>query len=131
MYLRNLMAMDTEEMIRAQPMDAAIVIGDARLQLASQPPGRFDILVIDAFSSDAIPLHLLTSEAIGIYARAMKPDGVLLIHISNRFFALEPVLAAEAKARKKREKRKRQQEKKRALAAQQTQRLSQRPGRAS
>ncbi|ABF54441.1 spermidine synthase [Sphingopyxis alaskensis] len=79
--------------------DAAIVIGDARLQLANQPPGRFDIVVIDAFSSDAIPLHLLTSEAIGIYARAMKPDGVLLIHISNRFFALEPVLAAEAKAR--------------------------------
>lgn len=79
--------------------DAAIVIGDARLQLASQPPGRFDVIVIDAFSSDAIPLHLLTREAIGIYARAMKPDGILLIHISNRFFALEPVLAAEAKAR--------------------------------
>jgi SAM-dependent methyltransferase len=79
--------------------DAAIVIGDARLQLASQPPGRFDIVVIDAFSSDAIPLHLLTSEAIGIYARAMKPGGILLVHISNRFFGLEPVLAAEAKAR--------------------------------
>ncbi len=79
--------------------DASIVVGDARLQIASQPPGRFDIIVIDAFSSDAIPLHLLTSEAIGIYARAMKPDGILLVHISNRFFGLEPVLAAEAKAR--------------------------------
>ena len=79
--------------------EAPIVVGDARLQIANQPPGRFDIVVIDAFSSDAIPLHLLTSEAIGIYARAMKPDGILLIHISNRFFGLEPVLAAEAKAR--------------------------------
>ena len=79
--------------------DTPIVLGDARLQLAKQPAGRFDILVIDAFSSDAIPLHLLTREAIGVYARALKPDGVLLIHISNRFFDLEPVLAAEAKGR--------------------------------
>ena len=79
--------------------DTPIVIGDARLQIAQQPAGRFDILVIDAFSSDAIPLHLLTKEAIGIYDRALKPDGILLIHISNRFFGLEPVLAAEAKAR--------------------------------
>ncbi|PAL20502.1 fused MFS/spermidine synthase [Sphingopyxis sp. GW247-27LB] len=79
--------------------DTPIVIGDARLEIAKQPPGRFDILVIDAFSSDAIPLHLLTKEAVGIYARALKPDGILLIHISNRFFDLEPVLAAEAKAR--------------------------------
>ncbi|KTE02684.1 hypothetical protein ATE68_07695 [Sphingopyxis sp. H038] len=79
--------------------DTPIVIGDARLQLANQPAGRFDVIVIDAFSSDAIPLHLLTKEAIGIYARALKPDGILLIHISNRFFDLEPVLAAEAKAR--------------------------------
>ncbi|WP_432769264.1 MAG: fused MFS/spermidine synthase [Sphingopyxis sp.] len=76
-----------------------IEIGDARLRIADGPAARFDILVIDAFSSDAIPLHLLTKEAIGIYARALKPDGVLLIHISNRFFGLEPVLAAEAQAR--------------------------------
>jgi SAM-dependent methyltransferase len=76
-----------------------IVIGDARLQIAQQPAGHFDIIVIDAFSSDAIPLHLLTSEAIGIYKRALKPDGILLIHISNRFFGLEPVLAEEARAR--------------------------------
>jgi len=79
--------------------DVPIVLGDARLELAKQPPGRLDILVIDAFSSDAIPLHLLTKEAVGIYARALRPDGILLIHISNRFFDLEPVLAAEAKAR--------------------------------
>ncbi|MDO9364413.1 MAG: fused MFS/spermidine synthase [Sphingopyxis sp.] len=79
--------------------DTSIVIGDARLQLAKQPPGRFDVIVIDAFSSDAIPLHLLTKEAIGIYSRALKPDGILLIHISNRFFDLEPVLAEEGKKR--------------------------------
>ena len=79
--------------------DTPIVIGDARLQIAEQPAGRFDVLVIDAFSSDAIPLHLLTKEAIGIYQRALKPDGILLIHISNRFFGLEPVLAEEARAR--------------------------------
>ncbi len=79
--------------------DTPIVLGDARLQLEKHAPASFDILVIDAFSSDAIPLHLLTKEAIGIYARALKPNGVLLIHISNRFFGLEPVLAAEAKAR--------------------------------
>lgn len=79
--------------------DVPIVIGDARLQIAKLPPAQFDILVIDAFSSDAIPLHLLTAEAIGIYARALKPGGVLLIHISNRFFELEPVLSTEARAR--------------------------------
>lgn len=79
--------------------DAPVVIGDARLQIEKLPPAQFDILVIDAFSSDAIPLHLLTKEAIGIYARALKPGGVVLIHISNRFFGLEPVLAAEADAR--------------------------------
>ncbi len=79
--------------------DVPIVIGDARLRIAQQPAAEFDILIIDAFSSDAIPLHLLTAEAVGIYARALKPGGILLIHISNRFFDLEPVLAAEAKAR--------------------------------
>ncbi|MGN6692143.1 MAG: spermidine synthase [Sphingopyxis sp.] len=79
--------------------DVPIVIGDARLRIATLPPAQFDILIIDAFSSDAIPLHLLTAEAIGIYARALKPGGILLVHISNRFFDLEPVLSAEAKAR--------------------------------
>ncbi len=79
--------------------DAPVVLGDARLMLEKTPPKTFDILVIDAFSSDAIPLHLLTKEAIDIYARALKDDGLLLLHISNRFFDLEPVLAADAAAR--------------------------------
>jgi SAM-dependent methyltransferase len=78
---------------------APIVIGDARLKLAEVPPGSLDILVVDAFSSDAIPLHLLTREAYEIYFRALAPDGLLLVHISNRFVDLEPVLAAQARAR--------------------------------
>ena len=76
-----------------------VAIGDARLELAKAAPGSFDVLAIDAFSSDAIPLHLLTDEAIGVYLRALAPDGLLLIHISNRYIQLEPVLAAIARHR--------------------------------
>jgi hypothetical protein len=76
-----------------------VVIGDARLKLADVPDNSFDVLVVDAFSSDAIPLHLLTVEASAVYFRALAPDGVLLIHISNRFVDLQPVLAALARER--------------------------------
>ncbi len=75
-----------------------ITLGDARLTLADVPKGTFDILALDAFSSDSIPLHLLTSEAFATYRRALKPDGLLLVHISNRYIDLNPVVAAEAKA---------------------------------
>lgn len=78
---------------------AQVVIGDARLKLAEVPPGSLDILVVDAFSSDAIPLHLLTDEAYDVYFRALAPDGLLLVHVSNRFIDLEPVLAALARER--------------------------------
>jgi spermidine synthase len=74
-------------------------IGDARLTLAKQPAAALDILVMDVFSSDAVPTHLLTREAFSIYDRVLAKDGVLLIHISNRYLDLEPVLASEAKAR--------------------------------
>ena len=77
--------------------DAPVVIGDARLNLAELPRGSLDILVVDAFSSDAIPLHLLTREAYAVYFRALAPDGFLLVHISNRFVDLEPVLATLAR----------------------------------
>ncbi|MCA0903479.1 spermidine synthase [Qipengyuania aquimaris] len=77
--------------------EAEIIIGDARLELAALPSDAFDVLVIDAFSSDSIPLHLLTREAIAVYRRVMQPDGVLLIHISNRFIKLEPVIEALAR----------------------------------
>ena len=78
---------------------APVVIGDARLELAREPAGSIDVLAVDAFSSDAIPLHLLTHEAFGVYLRALSPSGILLVHISNRYIELEPVLAAEAKRR--------------------------------
>ena len=77
--------------------DARIVVGDARLKLAEEPDNRFDLLVVDAFSSDAIPLHLLTREAFETYRRTLGPNGVLIVHISNRFLDLEPVVAALAK----------------------------------
>jgi SAM-dependent methyltransferase len=76
---------------------AKVVLGDARLSLSREPAGRLDLLAVDAFSSDAIPIHLLTREALGVYRRALKPGGLLLIHISNRYLDLEPVLAAAAK----------------------------------
>lgn len=78
--------------------DAAITVGDARLTLADVPPGQFDVLALDAFSSDAIPLHLLTQEAFETYGKALAPNGMLLVHISNRYIDLNPVVAAEAKA---------------------------------
>ncbi|VWX53757.1 spermidine synthase [Novosphingobium sp. 9U] len=79
--------------------DARIVLGDARLELEKTPARSLDVLAVDAFSSDAIPLHLLTDEAVGVYERALAPNGLLLIHISNRFIDLEPVLSAIAAKR--------------------------------
>jgi spermidine synthase len=73
------------------------VIGDARLslerELARNQPGGFDVLAIDAFSSDSIPVHLITREAIELYARHLAPQGIIAVHISNRFIDLKPVLA--------------------------------------
>src|SRR5262249_50558518 len=73
-----------------------IVAGDARLSLEREPDGRFGLLVIDAFSGDAIPVHLLTTEAVDLYRRKLAPGGVIAFHISNNYFELEPVLAAIA-----------------------------------
>lgn len=73
--------------------DARIVIGDARLTIAAETDPPLDLLVIDAFSSDAVPMHLLTREALETYRRRLKPGGLLVVHISNRFMRLEPVLA--------------------------------------
>ena len=71
-----------------------IVLGDARVQLATQPDAQFDVLVVDAFSSDAIPTHLLTAEAFALYRRVVRPHGVVLINLSSRFLDLPPVVAA-------------------------------------
>ena len=76
--------------------DARVVLGDARLSLAREPAGRFDVLAIDAFSSDAIPIHLLTGEAFATYDRAIGGGGLLVLHISNRFFNLAPMVSALA-----------------------------------
>ncbi len=73
-----------------------IVLGDARQTLAREKAGRFDYLLIDAFSSDAIPAHLLTVEAVGMYLERLKADGVLVFHISNRYLDLTPILAQVA-----------------------------------
>jgi hypothetical protein len=75
---------------------AAVVHGDARLSLDRQPSQQFDVLVLDAFSGDAIPVHLLTVEAFKIYLNHMAPLGVIAVHISNRHFDLQPVVAAIA-----------------------------------
>jgi hypothetical protein len=80
--------------------DKQILMGDARLTLedllAHNEIQNFDVLSVDAFSSDAIPIHLLTREALGVYFKHLKPDGILALHISNRYLDLAPVCAAGA-----------------------------------
>ena len=73
--------------------DWDVVLGDARLTLRDAPDGRFGLIVLDAFSSDAIPLHLLTREALRLYLEKLADGGVLAFHISNRYLDIEPVLA--------------------------------------
>ena len=77
---------------------AAIVLGDGRLALGREPDRSFDLLIIDAFSSNAIPTHLLTLEAVALYMRKLDDDGVLLLHISNRLLDLQPVVAGIVEA---------------------------------
>jgi hypothetical protein len=75
-----------------------VVIGDARLRMTAEPDGTFDLLVLDAFSSDAIPIHLLTAEAFGLYERKLAPSGVILMHLSNRYLDLPPVVVRIAQS---------------------------------
>jgi SAM-dependent methyltransferase len=75
-----------------------VAMGDARLSLERESPENFDVLAVDAFSSDSIPVHLLTLEAMELYFRHLRPDGVLAVHISNRYLDLAPVLAGETRA---------------------------------
>jgi spermidine synthase len=82
--------------LRDSPATVEIIPGDARLsmesEVASDHSQNFDVLVVDAFSGDAIPVHLLTREAIEIYLRELAPKGVLAFHISNRYLDLRPVI---------------------------------------
>jgi hypothetical protein len=75
-----------------------IIMGDARLTLADAPDGSYDLIVVDAFTSDAIPIHLLTKEAMAIYKRKLSPNGIVLIHISNRHLELGSVVTGIAAA---------------------------------
>jgi SAM-dependent methyltransferase len=75
-----------------------IVIGDGRLTLANAPDGTYDMIFIDAFQGSAIPIHLLTREAMAMYFRKLKPDGVVAMHISNRHLELASVVAGVAQA---------------------------------
>ncbi len=78
------------------PARIEIVLGDARLKLEREPPQGFDVLAVDAFSGDSIPVHLITLEAVGTYLRHMAPQGIIAFHVSNRFLDLKPVLLAIA-----------------------------------
>jgi hypothetical protein len=81
---------------RQRGADVGVLLGDARLTLERQAPQQFDVLAVDAFSSDAIPTHLLTNEAIELYFRHLRSNGVLAVHISNRYLDLAPVCVRAA-----------------------------------
>lgn len=74
-----------------------IVLGDARLSLATFPDATFDVVLLDAFSSDAIPVHLMTREALALYLRKLRPGGVVAFHLSNRYLDLRPVVVELAR----------------------------------
>jgi SAM-dependent methyltransferase len=78
------------------PAPHQVILGDARLSLESERPQQFDLLAVDAFSGDSVPVHLLTREAFALYWRHLKPDGVLAVHITNRNLGLGPVVALAA-----------------------------------
>lgn len=78
------------------PGAVSIALGDARLTLEREPPQNFDVLAVDAFSGDSIPVHLLTIEAVREELRHVKPDGLLMMHVSNKFLDLEKVVARAA-----------------------------------
>jgi spermidine synthase len=83
--------------LRDCPPAKRIVIGDARLSLAQAPDSSYDYIILDAFSSDAIPIHLMTREALQLYLRKLAPAGSVAFHISNRYLNLEPVVVGLAR----------------------------------
>ena len=74
-----------------------MILGDARLKLREAPSGRYGLLMMDAFSSDSVPAHLLTTEAMDLYLDKISADGMLVFHISNRYLNLEPLLSGLSK----------------------------------
>ncbi|MGD0443191.1 MAG: fused MFS/spermidine synthase [Edaphobacter sp.] len=79
--------------LRDSPAQITFVDGDARTSLAHETPQNFDVLAVDAFSSDAIPLHLLTTQAVDLYKKHLAPNGILAFHISNQYLNLAPEIA--------------------------------------
>ncbi|WP_158944478.1 fused MFS/spermidine synthase [Granulicella sp. S190] len=84
--------------LRDSPAQISFADGDARTSLTRESPQHFDVLAVDAFSGDAIPLHLLTVEAIALYKRHLAPGGILAFHVSNQYLNLAPEIAQVAKA---------------------------------
>src|ERR1700677_905419 len=78
--------------------DLKPVMGDARLTFAKEPDGVYDLIIVDAYSSDAIPIHLATEEAMAIYKEKLAPQGVVLMHVSNRHLELASVVVGIAEA---------------------------------
>jgi hypothetical protein len=79
--------------LRDCPGDCKVLQGDARLTLERQSPQQFDLLAVDAFTSDSIPIHLLTREAFALYFRHIAPHGILAVHVTNRYLNLVPIVA--------------------------------------
>jgi hypothetical protein len=86
------------EFVASCKPDSHIVVGDARLTLADAPDARYDLIVMDAFSSDAVPVHLLTQEAMALYLKKLAPGGMIVSHVMNRHMDLAPVVAGVAAA---------------------------------
>mgnify|MGYP000014694128 CR=1 FL=1 len=82
--------------LRQTPAQVEHVLGDGRLALEYDPPQNFDILVMDAFSGDSVPVHLITREAIRLYRKHLRQDGVLAVNITNKYLDMKPVLAGAA-----------------------------------
>src|SRR5262249_6095100 len=78
--------------LKDSPAAVDVVLGDARLSLERQEAQHFDVIALDAFSGDAIPTHLLTKEAFETYVRHLEPDGVIAVHITNRYLDLFPIV---------------------------------------
>jgi hypothetical protein len=82
--------------LRESAATIEIVPGDARISMAAEAPQHYDVLVVDAFSGDAIPVHLLTTEALALYRRHLAPGGIIAFHVSNHFLDLAPVVEQQA-----------------------------------
>ncbi|HZV86456.1 MAG TPA: fused MFS/spermidine synthase [Candidatus Binatus sp.] len=78
--------------LKQSPAKSEVILGDARISLESEPSQQFDVLAVDAFSGDAIPVHLITKEAFAVYFRQLKPGGILAVHTSNTYLNLAPVV---------------------------------------